>query len=730
MMHFEEEEERFISGGKKPLYKNFQFLTLVAVVTVGILTLLLLLVILTQVKGIKLGAERGTTTSQGTTGSTTTGDPDMNDNLVLRELSQSILGAIDFNADPCVDFYQYACGKWMENTPLPDDEASKGKSFSTIYDNNLLTLKEILEEDWPLISPLYQSCMDLDAVDSRGSSPILPILSAIDSVNDFPSLVIVLANLHQLGVDAFFAPMILADFMDPNMMIFHIYQGGLGLPNRDYYFATDSTSLALVQTYNNVSKTYLTLIGETASNAEYLANQVYQFEKSLASVSITPEEERDPYAIYHMMTIAQLQGFTPNLPWNSYFSQLNVTISQLNNAIPNFTMGFYNLVGSSDYSIVRAYLKIHTLQRFASYLSKDFRDNRFAWISKIYGTTTLPPRWKTCSSYVDRTLGELLGRYFVDRKFPGNSKVIARQLVDALESAFATNVADLTWMDQTTRTAALNKLNAFTEKIGYPDKWTSYDNLYFQKDQYFQNELVGSAWSTRKVLDSVGKPVDKSEWGMSPPTVNAYYNPSANEIVFPAGILQPPFFNQSYPAWANFGAIGSVIGHEITHGFDDQGRLFAADGSLTNWWTDSSAAAFETKAQCVIDTYDSYEVLPGVHINGRLTEGENLADLGGVRISYLAYKNWVQTKGDLYTEAEVSKYFPEFTADQLFFVSYGQVWCEVASDEYRAWLAQTNPHSDGKFRVIGATSNNNAFWEAFNCPAGSQMHPQNSCKVW
>eukprot|EP01114_Cavostelium_apophysatum_P015816 TRINITY_DN4393_c0_g1_i1.p1 TRINITY_DN4393_c0_g1~~TRINITY_DN4393_c0_g1_i1.p1 ORF type:complete len:746 (+),score=195.21 TRINITY_DN4393_c0_g1_i1:46-2238(+) len=714
---------------KNRILRNSPVLTLISVLVVGILLLIVSIAIFSKVNSIS-GLQNG----GDTTGEPSTGDvpPSSNENPALRELSQVLLSAVDFSADPCDDFFQYSCGNWIETTTLPSDRSSFSR-FSQIDDQNKKILKEVLEEGWPIIGNFYQSCMNMDTINSRGSAPLAPYLATADALTDMNSLAAILGQLHHVDGGILFAISVELDSKDPTYYIPAVYQAGIGLPNRNYYLDNDTDTLATREAYQTHVANILKLVG--VANFESAAAAIVTFETQLAVASMSEEEMRDPNAVYHLKTGSELQQMTPNFNWPVYFQNagFNFTINKLNVAMPDYVAAMYAIVErqfSSDSQVLKNYFKWRVATALASLLSQDFLDEMFAWQQAFLGTKAPKQRYQTCVSASDNYLGELLGRYYVQKAFGGTSKQIAQSMVDALEDAMSADIDGLDWMDTATKIAAKAKLRAITNKIGYPDVWEDYSALLLADDTYFENVLKAAKLSEDTWIQRVYKPVVKTNWGMSPPTVNAYYSPSDNEIVFPAGILQSPGFSSSNPAWANFGAVGSVIGHEISHGFDDQGRLFAGNGSLTDWWTASSSAAFLERTQCIIDQYNNYEVLPGLFINGVLTQGENIADIGGLRISHAAYKNWIDNHGEGHSVADMKRYFPDHTTDQLFFVSYAQVWCSKATDNYIRWLTLSNEHSWGKFRVIGGVSNNEAFWDAFKCEAGTKMHPEKTCKVW
>ena len=655
--------------------------------------------------------------------------------LTPKQVAESVRATMDSTVDPCQDFYMYACGGWLKSTQLPPDRPRWGRGFSEIDERNLAVLRGILEEagkqtdrdaSRARIGDFYGSCMDETAVEKLGVAPMKPLLAQIADVKDAGSLMAMVGKLHVSGVGAVFQLAVAPDFKDPNIEIAHFFQGGLGMPDRDYYLKDDDQSKELRSAYLGHVTKMLALMGESQEEAAKHAGLILAFETELAKVSMPRAEARNLEKIYHKIDITGLKSLTPRLPWDRYLAATGYPgIALINAAVPDFFKGVEKLVGETQPEVLQAYLRWHLVHSEADVLPKAFVDENFAFFgAMLSGQKEIEPRWKRCVNATDNALGEALGQAFVDRTFAGDSKTKALDMIRGIETAFESGLARLTWMDDPTRLRAVGKMKAISNKIGYPDAWRDYSSMIIKPGDYFGNTMSAQSFDFRRNVDKIGKPVDRKEWGMTPPTVNAYYNPLVNEMVFPAGIMQRPFFHRDFPAPMNFGGIGMVMGHELTHGFDDQGRKFDGSGQMTEWWEPAVVKKFEEQAQCVEDLYSSYEVQPGLHLNGKLTLGENIADLGGVKEAYRAYGEWVKQYGEPPVAVE------GLSNNQLFFVGFAQAWCSLSSPEMERMMVTVDPHSAPRFRVKGPLSNLSEFSQAFSCKEGTPMRPTKSCVVW
>jgi putative endopeptidase len=516
-----------------------------------------------------------------------------------------------------------------------------------------------------------------------------------------------------------------ADFKNPGINIAQVVQGGLGLPDRDYYLKDDKAEVR-GKYVAHVAKMF-ELYGDPADKAKETADKILAFETELAKVAKPRAELRDPNATYNKIDIGGLKQLTPKLDWDGYFKATgHPEITQINVMTPDYLKGLEAAANAADASTLQAYMRWQVLRDAAPMLPKAFDQQNFEFYGKtLQGQKEQQARWKRCVAYTDGAVGEILGQEFIKKQFAGDSKKVARDMIEGIQTAFANNLPHLAWMDDTTRTRALGKKGAIVNKVGYPDKWRDYSSLKLKKGDFAGNMLAAAKFEYEREAAKVGKPVDRTEWGMTPPTVNAYYNPLNNEMVFPAGILQPPFFSKDFPAAMNYGGMGMVMGHELTHGFDDEGRKFDAQGRLTEWWEPSVSEKFESRAQCIDDQYSSYEVQPGLKLNGKLTLGENIADNGGIKQAYNAYKAYEAAHPGSEKAAVEG-----LTNDQLLFVGFAQTWCSIATPQIEQMLVTVDPHSPPKFRVNGPLSNYNEFWETFSCAEGTHMHPAKPCEVW
>ncbi len=655
---------------------------------------------------------------------------DTGDHLAPAEIAASVRDTLDPSVDPCQDFYRYACGGWLATAELPPDRPRWGRGFSAIAERNLAIEREILEaaaadpgNDPGLrkIGDFWAACMDEEAIEQAGLEPLAPWFEKIDAVEGPETLFRVAGEMFQVGASVFFDAGVDADFDNPDLYIAHFFQGGLGLPDRDYYL--DPHRKPILEAYREHVARMLALSGEDEAAAKNHAERIVALETRLARASKPRRELRDPRKIYHKIDREGLEKLAPRLPWDAFFAGVGRDdVRDINVATPDFFRALQDTVLGTDLDTLRAYLRFHLVQGLSGLLPRDFVEASFQFYGKtLSGQEKIRPRWKRCVAAVDDGLGELLGKAFVERAFAGESREMAREMIGNIEAAFEKNLEELDWMDEPTRERAREKLHAIVNKVGYPDKWRTYDGLEVDRHSWFASGVAARRFETARQVRRIGRPVDRSEWHMTPPTVNAYYNPSANEMVFPAGILQPPFFHRDFPAAMNYGGMGMVMGHELTHGFDDQGRKFDAHGRMADWWTPEVAKSFEERAACIERQYASYEVQPGVHLDGKLTLGENLADNGGIRLSWKAWSGL----GD-----ETALPGLDLTPRQLFFVAYAQTWCTLATPEYEKLAATVDPHSTPRFRVNGPLANLPAFAEAFGCAEGTPMNPKERCRVW
>ena len=656
---------------------------------------------------------------------------------VTKTVSGVDLASLDRTCKPCTDFYQFANGNWIKNNPIPAAYPSWGE-FNILAENNRNVLHGILEKaaadksaalgsNEQKIGDFYASCMDTAAIEKAGTAPLAPLMATISELKDTKQLGALVAKLESEGGPGFFGFGAGADAKDSSQDIAQLFQGGLGLPDRDYYLKDDEKSKALRDAYTKHVATMFTLLGEPQTQADADANTVLAMETTLAKAAVSRVTLRDPQKRYNKMSVAELQKLSPNFDWNAYFSGSGVSFTTINVVTPDFFKGFSDAIATWTPAQIQTYLRWHAVHSLATALPKAFDDANFAFYSTtLQGVTEQLPRWKRCTRATDNTLGEALGQSYVAQAFPPAAKARALQLVKYVKQTLRDDMSTLTWMSAPTQKRAMAKLDAFTLKIGYPDKWLSYATLPITRQSYAANLIAATQFENKRDYGKIGHPVDKTEWGMTPPTVNAYYNPSINEIVFPAGILQPPFFQANADMAVNFGAVGAVIGHESTHGFDDSGRQFDAEGNLVDWWQPADSTAFDKRAQCIIDQFDALQPIPGVHENGKLVTGEAIADLGGLTIAYKAFERYKKE------HPEVNKTLDGFTPEQRFFLGFAHIWAANERPQYVSLLAQTDPHPFDKFRVNATLSNMPEFAAAWHCPMNVPMvRPANQrCQIW
>ena len=641
---------------------------------------------------------------------------------------------LDRSCKPCDDFFQFANGGWLKNNPIPPEYPVWG-SFITLAEKNQQQLHGILEaavqakapagSNEQKIGDFYASCMDTAAIDAAGLQPIASEFAAIDSIHDLPSLVERAAKLQTAGVNVLFAFASDQDFKDSTRVIGEANQGGLGLPDRDYYTRDDADSKKLREQYVQHVTKMLELAGDSPEKAAAEASTILLIENSLAKASMTNVELRDPTAVYHKMTLADAQALTPNLPWAAYFRAVgSAPLSEINIGQPDFFKALNGMLASVTLNDWKTYLRWHLLNNTANALSDPLVQENFAFNGKILtGSKEMRPRWKRCTAATDQYLGEALGQAYVQQYFPPEAKARALELVHNLIAALRADIPTLAWMSPATKKAAIEKFEAFTIKIGYPDKWRDYSRLKVDRGLYAANLLRAREFEHARDLAKIGKPVDRGEWGMTPPTVDAYNNGQLNEIVFPAGILQPPFYDPKRDDAYNYGGIGAVIGHEITHGFDDQGAQFDAKGNLKNWWTPEDLKNFQDRGDCVAKQFDGYVVEGDQHQNGKLVEGESIADLGGATIAYAAFEKSMEGKP---REKDANGFTPE----QRFFLGWAENWAVNVRPELAKLQANTDPHPLPHFRGNGPLSNMAEFAKAFGCKKGDPMVREQICKIW
>jgi len=651
--------------------------------------------------------------------------------LVAQELPKPGHGLrpadIDAAAKPCEDFFQYANGTWLKTTQIPGEYPNWG-AFMEIREHNLDTLKVILEEvskrtDWPKgsieqkVGTFYGSGMDEARIEQEGVKPLAPDFLRIEKLANAKDLARELGRMHLRRTGAAFGFGVGQDDKESTKYIAQLGQGGLGLPDRDYYTKEDDKSKELRVKYEAHVTRMFELLGDQVEIAKGNAKTVLALETRLAKASMTRVEQRDPNAVYHKLSRKQLLESVPDFPWATYFQTVSLPDTEQNVLVrqPDFFKELGAMVKSVPLGEWKAYLRWHLIHENATELSKAFVEENFAFYGKtLNGTKEMSPRWKRIQGATNGALGEALGQLYVAKAFRPEAKQKALVLVGNLRAALKERIQKLDWMSEPTKEKALAKLAAFTVKIGYPDKWRDYSKLEILPQPYVLNTIAAAEFEFQRGMAKLGKPVDRGEWDMTPPTVNAYYNPSLNEIVFPAGILQAPFFDADADDAVNYGGIGMVIGHEMTHGFDDEGRQFDASGNLKEWWTAADVKAYEARQDLVVKQYDGFEALPGLKLNGKLTLGENIADLGGLKIAFAAFQKSLEGKPR-------PGLVDGFTPEQRFFLGYAQAWRYMSREEATRQRVITDPHSPARFRVLGPLSNLPEFFAAFGCSQGTPM---------
>jgi putative endopeptidase len=641
--------------------------------------------------------------------------------------------ALDRAADPCVNFYQYACGGWMTANPLPGDHSRFGR-FDALQERNRTVLQNILESASTNkpgravlereIGDYYAACMDQKTIDAKGLAPIKADLDRILAIADKAHVTDLTAWMNHAGTTAFFRFSASQDAKDSANVIADIDQGGIGLPDRDYYIKTDEKSVDLRKQYIAHIANMFVLIGDSAEIAAKKSDAVMAIELALAKGSLDNVARRDPNNLYHKMTLKELAALAPTFDWRKFFNQTGApAFDSLNVDVPEFVKTMQAVITDTSLDDLKTYLSWHLLHDNADVLPKTFQDETFQFFGKtLSGAKEMRPRWKQCVDQTDGQIPDALGQNFIDKTLGEEGKRRAQQMVRAIEKAMEDDIKALDWMTPATKEQALIKLHAIANKIGSKERWLDYSKVKITRDDAYGNADRTSKFEVDRQLAKIGKPVDKTEWQMSQPTVNAYYDPQHNDINFPAGILQPPFWDNTLDDAVNYGAIGAVIGHELTHAFDDEGRQFDAQGNLRDWWTDKDAKAFEERAQCIVKEYSDFKAVDDVHLKGELTLGENTADNGGLRLAYMALMDTLAGKTPPKRDG--------FTAQQRLFLGWAQVWCENRTDEAARMHAQVDPHSPGEFRVNGVVSNMPEFAQAYSCKVGQPMVKGPACRVW
>ena len=641
----------------------------------------------------------------------------------------------DQSAAACTDFYQYVNGGWMKANPIPP--AFPSWSLGNILnERNRDLLHDILEaaakntaakkgSSEQQIGDYYASCMDESKIEADGIKALAPELDRIAKIKDQKSLEAAITHLHFTGINALFVDGSNQDFKNSSEITAGVFQGGLGLPDRDYYTKTDDKSKMIRDQYlKHVTKMF-ELMGDEPAKAEAAANMIMALETKLAEASLTRVEQRNPEKLYHRMSVAQLSELAPNFDWPTFFTGIGLRQkADVNVGSPEFFKVMNQQLSTVPIADWQTYLRWHLVNNTAASLSSAFVDEDFNFNRKILqGATENLPRWKRCVAATNAAMGEAVGQVYVQKAFPPSAKARVLDMIKNLKAALRSDITTLSWMGESTRKQALIKLDAIIDKIGYPDKWIDYSTLKVDRGTFVVNRLRATEFAEWRDLAKIGKPVDRTEWIIPPQIVNAGYNPQNNEIIFPAGILQSPLFDPSADDAVNYGGMGAIIGHELTHGFDDEGRQFDAKGNLADWWTPDDRKAFDERAQCIIDQFSGYEIEKGLNQQGELVVGESIADLGGLTIAYAALQKSMEGKPR-------PKNIDGFTPEQRFFLAYAHNWATNMRPEYARFLANQDPHPLAKFRANGPLSNMPEFAEAFQCKAGSPMVRAKRCQIW
>ncbi len=645
------------------------------------------------------------------------------------------LRALDTSVNPCDDFYQFACGNWIKNHPIPADQSRWGR-FNELYERNqyllYLDLKQAADHpSTPLqkkYGDFYAACMDTDRANDLGDQPILPALHAIDAIHSKRQLAPLVARLiSQDGVPVFFRFGVVQDQKNSASQIAYAGQGGLTMPDRSYYLDDSPRTTAIRAQYHRYVVTLFKLVGDSDAQAETEAAHVLAIETALARGSLPRVALRNPANRYHPMPVSGLDKLAPEFAWQKFLADIHApAIPVMNVGMPGFFTALNQELATQDLAAIKSYLRFHTISDAAPWLSEPFAQAHFEFFRHtLAGQDQQSARWKRCTALTDRALGFAVGQDWVQQHFPPSARQNTEQMVAALKQALAQDIQNIPWMTEATKKQAEIKLAAMRQKIGYPDHWRDYSKLKVSRASFIVDLQHTARFEFDRQLNKIGKPVNEKEWGMTPPTVNAYYNPPQNDINFPAGILQPPFYDYRMDPAVNFGGIGVVIGHEMTHGFDDEGSRYDAHGNVRNWWTPQDRKAFDERTSCEVKEYSAFQPIPGVHLNGRLTLGENTADNGGLRIAYAALLQTLASE-----HKSIDEKIGGYTEAQRFFIAFAQIWCGSQTPQAAALAAKTDPHSPGRFRTDGTVQNFPAFGKAFSCKKGDPMMPVHGCRVW
>ncbi len=642
---------------------------------------------------------------------------------------------MDKSVNACTDFFQFANGTWLNNTEIPGDQSSWG-SFNILAENNRTILRELVDEtvvktdatkgsDTQLIGDFYFSCMNEAEIEAAGAKPISPYFNDINSIGDKKDLQKQIAKMHDLGIPVLFGFYGGTDLKNSKMVIANAGQGGLSMPGREYYIGGDPKMQEARDKFREYVVNMFQLMGDSEQEARTKMFTVMRIQMRLAYASLARADLRNPDNRYKKISVTEANSITPNFVWDDYMKLRGINgVDEFNIGQPDFFKAVNQMMNDITIGEWKTYLKWMAMDAAAPMLAKRFSDENFNFYSKyLRGTKEQQPRWRICVQSADGNVGEALGQLYVSKAFKPEAKERMDKLINNLFVAMRERIDQLEWMSDDTKVEALAKLATFKRKIGYPEKLRGYEGLDIDRKSYYMNSMRSDKFQVKRNLDDIGKPVDRDRFGMTPPTVNAYYNALLNEIVFPAGILQPPFFNASADDAVNYGAIGGVIGHEITHGFDDQGSRFDAEGNLKMWWTQEDRKKFDERASCVVDQFSKYEVQPNLFMNGKLTLGENIADLGGLTVAYDAYKNSLKNK-------QRPENIDGFTPEQRFFLGWAQVWAVKATMENDRLRATTDPHALARWRVNGPLSNMPQFAEAFGCRESQPMVKKDMCEIW